>query len=387
MTTPRRPEVQSAATKAAELKRRLLRAATSLSQRPFLDAEIEHIDRTWNLPGSAPVERRDRLVGDAATERLIHAPESTGARSLVDRLLDGDAGVPFDLDAQDRAILGAWRGGGIEAFFEVVRRTDHVAELRCIEDELTYRVVGAVGSEGLGELRRGTLLANRLLQVGSDWILGSPGGVFRPWHRVEVFRDALSQVVNHPERQYRNQDLKALATSLVARHHQSFLRMFGGDVVEGSLDELYGHLERFEAAIGSDGAVFIQTAPARDLAWLEASGAGRSPERVALVHHPIKGLRAVGAYAGLRELHESGRGDPEQFRRWLEDPMLPSWVLARLAERNPRHVVELYGRALARDGFTSDDLAGYLATREPSVDPTIPGIVLVPAWVDEAEVA
>jgi hypothetical protein len=380
MTTIDTPVLRPTAD-AVGLTRRLLRAGTSLAMRPAFEAEHAHLSSTWALPHDAPHDRRDRLLREAVVDRIAFAPESPGTRSLVARLLDGDSGLRFELAPGERALLEEWSDGGVEAFFEVARSEHGHVALWCLEDELTYEITGTV-DPGLHELSPGTLTGGRVLPVGDTWVLAGDARAFPARFRHEVLRDALSQVLRHPERQYRNPRLRALATSLVVGHHQTFERLFGGAVVEGTLDELTVCIGRFTGAVGA-GEVFVPVELFRDLDLLELCGA--DDLRAALVHHPVKGARLVASYGELRDLHESVPDDVAGASRLLDDPMVPSWVLAQLADRRRDRAVVLYGRVLGRGRLTEDDLHDHLAAREPSVDPQLPGIVILPSWAHEVE--
>jgi hypothetical protein len=149
--------------------------------------------------------------------------------------------------------------------------------------------------------------------------------------------------------------------------------------VEGTASHVMDALLRFKDRIGAPAEEFVLLPALRDERWLPDDGADPDDAAFALVHHPVKGLRLLDWYGQLREVHSAPLEPwkPQRLAQVLDDPDVPSWVLALLAERHPDHLDALYGTASGRDGFAwGRDGAALLSDREPAAGRDEPGLIM-----------
>jgi hypothetical protein len=339
---------------------------------------------------------RDTMTRDCAVDMLVHAGPREAGGSLVGRLLgdeppgvgpdggpgpedDGTAPAGLDVDDAERALLEQWRDGGVLGYFIVTDLVDEHAVLHNLEDDLEYRVY-----TGRSEIRSialvpGLPLSGRVLPVGAAWIFADTPSVFSPSTIVDVVRGVVGLLASTPCPAYRNPRTLARARELVADHHRAFCDLFGDVLVEGTATHVMDAFLRFKDRIGSPAEEFALLPALRDERWLPDDAADPDDVGFALVHHPVKGLRLLDWYGQLREVHTAPLEPwkPQRLAQVLDDPDVPSWVLALLAERPPDHLDALYRAASGRPGLVWErDGAALLRDREPASGRDEPGLVM-----------
>ncbi|GHH66967.1 hypothetical protein GCM10017772_07820 [Promicromonospora soli] len=334
-------------------------------------------------------ERYDTVTRDCAVDMLVHAGPREAGGSLVRRLLGeespsvpadaGTAPAGLDVDDAERALLEQWRDGGVLGHFIVTDLVDEHAVLHNLEDDLEYRVY-----TGRSEIRSialvpGLPLSGRVLPVGAAWIFADTPSVFSPSTIVDVVRGVVGLLASTPCPAYRNPRTLARARELVADHHRAFCDLFGDVLVEGTATHVMDAFMRFKDRIGSPAEEFALLPALRDERWLPDDAADPDDAGFALVHHPVKGLRLLDWYGQLREVHTAPLEPwkPQRLAQVLDDPDVPSWVLALLAERHPDHLDALYRAASGRPGLAWErDGAALLRDREPASGRDEPGLVM-----------
>lgn len=349
------------------------------------------------LEAGPPTGTGPEEVGDQArfiaVDTMLFERSSPGSRTLIECYL---AGSPA-LTIAERQVLAGWCDGGVLGVFEIlaVRDTEQEIVARHVGNGRRYRLV--LAPERYVEpprMRPRHLLSGRALPVGDRWLLH---GMVCFWPRAagdEPMAMARDCARIHPASMFHEPALLERGRSLVAAQHETFRRLFGADVVEGSVAEIHEAAERFLARLGwgpeSDWAPVKDTmrriAELRD-ASRERAGAGEEADHEeghALVHHRVGGLRVVGRDYRLAETaHRSSgveaRSVATAMRGIIERGDLPWFVLRDLADRYPRRARELYRAALRRPDFDlATDLDQVLRRREPGADPGRPGIAVLP---------
>lgn len=344
----------------------------------------------------ADPEQYDVMTRDCATDMLVHVGSREAGGSLVGRLLgeepsgvgpepcvgpadDGTAPDGLGIDDAERALLEQWRDGGVLGYFIVTGLVDEHAVLHNLEDDLEYRVYTGCSEIRSSMLDPGLPLSVRILPVGAAWVFAGTPSIFPPSAIVDVVRGVVGLLSSSPCPAFRNPRTLARARELVADHHRAFRELFGDDVVEGTASHVMDCYLRFKARIGAPAEEFALFPALRDERWLPDDAADPDDVAFALAHHPVKGLRLLDWYGQLREVH-SAPLEPWKVQRLaqvLDDPDVPSWLLALLAERHPDHLDELYREASGRPGFRWEpDGAALLRDREPAAGRDEPGLVM-----------
>lgn len=365
--------------------------------------DVLETDRTEHMTAQ---DLESRAVEIAIDGMLFERP-GPGRRTLAERYVDHSG----HLTAEERRILDRWRDGGVPGAFEILSVPEPGCRVvaRHLANELEYPLVLGDGTAERVPVRMrvGDTLMGRAMPVGDEWLLA---GVVSFWPEADrgVVVEAAREVARlHPESVFHNPELLARARELVAAHHETFVGMFRGTVVEGDAEEILESITEFLVAV--DFRYDGDWTPARDLMrefdavrgmTLErpfsgadddgsAAGSSADGELYRLVHHPVKGLRLLGGDFGLVEtMHRSDLPVDgviaNVLRMILERADLPSFVLRDFADRYPQRARELYRKALRRPEFDPvTDLGPLLRDREPGSDPDLPAIgILRPAVAD-----
>jgi hypothetical protein len=352
-------------------------------------------------PGKPELERR------RAMDRMLHDRAALGKLTLLDRY----AKFSPDLAGDDRVMLERWRTTGhVNGVFEVVGHQPGYVHLRELIDDLTRRVY--IGREGIPNVYRvGRYVTTRLLEIDDGvWTLGGGLTPLDLQENASLRWDVEEWSSRDPWRAFVNPARRAQGRAIVARNHETFARLFDGWRTPGTPEQIVETMEDFVRTLPGHGSDYELGAVEREvgvlknrLDFLDATAGSdgwreewEELERLDLhlVHHPVRGLHLLEgvstAAAALDDesdslfrntsLHVSADRRAELLRLALDDPAIPSFVFEMLAPQC-QDLDALWSTALGKPGFSwSADGPAVLREREPDVDPTLPGITLLPVW-------
>lgn len=375
---------ESALRHASELYARLLEYATSP---PFGERTAANVRRvtamTEHHDGGALCGHHQvgRVLALAAAQIVFDAPP-LGMR-LIDRYADWSA----ELTDRDRRLLDAWRTDDVHAVFEITRRAGAGMRVRCLGDDLEYTLhVDPKAPMPRADLRTGRYLAGHALPVGEFWMLVGAVDLYAPGERKAMLGLMAELVRGAPALPYRNPAIVEQARVALTAQHQEFLRLFGGQGAARVGSRLVEDLDRFWESSGIWATWWPSLPLERDLCDLrEALDQGRRPDGGTWypVHHPVHGLRVLGAgYGMLADLHGStspiSPATVRQVSEVLATGHVPGFALRDLAERHPVRAGEIYRAALGRPGFTwAQEGAAWLRDRAGGA-PAHPALVWMP---------
>ncbi|NVM95810.1 hypothetical protein [Arthrobacter wenxiniae] len=340
---------------------------------------------------SAETEGRPSMEEFAdAVEQMLFEPSLDGREALLHRFLRTNKALSPD----DRAVYEDWRDRNVLGAFRIVSNHRMWMVLHNLIDELDYQAHPTAGLEQLPHVKPGGYVVTRLVPVGGIWTVSGNLRFFGANDLPQVRRFAASLLRRMPQLAFRNPEKLENARDTVRKHHDIFVRLFGGNVLRGTGAEAVAAYRRFLDACGSELAR-PDTDPAtiRTGAQL-APDSGIPPEilesaDVALFHHPVKSISFLLHYGELEDAHRFPPRDTHDagaVRGFVEDSTTPAYVLQELASRFPGTVNATYRVALSQPDFDWDrDGEALLRRHKPDSfrEQDVPAISTVPALLVE----
>jgi hypothetical protein len=263
------------------------------------------------------------------------------------------AAHPELTDAERDMLLG-WRDV-VEGVFDINGKDRDALVLVNLLDELTYRARSNLGPRAFRPLKKGMILIARLVRTGEDWMISGNPGVFPASARDQMLAAAAEQAMRHPEAVFRNPAKLAEARRLLAQHHETFVDLFGADLivvpgadVPAKVEEFHRHLTR-QADPGAE---------PRDLRPLDLPADILDADSVAVHFVAEEGMSFYPGYYLLEELFANPaliarRRYREALSGCLRAPDTSPELLRRLAARDPAKASVVFARLLKRKrGFT-----------------------------------
>ncbi|GAB3173806.1 hypothetical protein GCM10027059_45490 [Myceligenerans halotolerans] len=404
-------DVNTAQERANRLIDTLHEYAATPGFRTRLAREIAQGGTRLDGPGFAGGERPE-AERRRAMDRMLHDRAVLGKPTLLDRYVRFSP----DLAGEDRAMLERWRTGHVNGVFEVVGHEPGHVLLRELIDDLTRPVhIGHMDRSGENRMldlyRAGRYVSTRLLEIGDDvWIFGGSSTLLDPQETMSLRSEVEERASREPWRAFVNPARRTQGREIVARNHARFVRLFDGWRVAGKPEQIIEAMDDFSRRLVGNGTEYELGAVEwrvnllrnrLDFLDSDALPGDLWEEReelegldLDLVHHPVRGLHLLeGAsivHAALDDefdslfRHTSLSGSAgrraELLRLALDDPAIPSFVFEMFAPRC-RDLDAVWSAATGEPGFSwRVDGPAVLRDREPDVDPTLPGITLLPVW-------
>jgi hypothetical protein len=256
-------------------------------------------------------------------------------------------------DAEQDMLLG-WRDV-VEGFFDVTGKDGDALVLVNLLDELTYRARSNLGRQAFKPLKKGMILAGRLVRTGEDWMISGNPTAFPASAREEMLVAAADQAMRHPEAVFRNPEKLAKARRVVAGQHESFVELFGADLIVIPASEVVSTVQTYHRHLARQASPGTEP-PA--LPSLEFPDDLLGAESVAIHSLADEGLSFYPNYHLLEELFSNPaliarRRYRETLSGLLSDPELSPEPLRRLAARDPAKASTVFARLLKRKrGFS-----------------------------------
>lgn len=280
-----------------------------------------------------------------------------------------------ELTGAERDMLLGWRDV-VESFFEVTGKDRDALVLFNFLDELTYRARSNLGRRAFKPLKKGMIVAGRLVRAGDDWMVSGNPSAFPASARNQMLAAAAEQAMRNPEAVFRNPAKLTEARRILDQHHQAFVDLFGADLIVVPGVEVPGKVEEFHQHLAQ------QTCPGTKppgLAPLEFPDDLLAADSVAIHFATGEGLSFYPGYHLLEELFSnpaliSRRRYRETLSGFLRDPDTSPEPLRRLAARDPAKASTVFAKLLNRKrGFSWDtDGEQLLRRNKPSYFDGIP---------------
>lgn len=274
-----------------------------------------------------------------------------------------------ELTDADRDMLLGWRDV-IEGVFDITGKDRDALVLFNLLDELTYRARSNLGRRAFKPLKKGMILVGRLVRAGEDWMVSGNPAAFPAAVRDQMLAAAAQQAMRHPEAVFRNPAKLAEARRVLAEHHETFVELFGADLIVVPGTEVPGKVEAFHRHLAQQtrrGAEPPQIAP------LDLPDDLLDADSVAIHFAAGEGLSFYPGYHLLEELFSdpaliSRRRYRETLSGFLRDPDTSPEPLRRLAARDPAKASAVFARLLKRKrGFSWEtDSEQLLRQHKPS---------------------
>jgi hypothetical protein len=330
--------------RAGDLKGMLVEFALSPRFDPELSAVVEE-----SFPGGVVTDEDEAMFSMV----LDHFALQHRLRSGTIVVEAFTAAHPELTDAERDMLLG-WRDV-VEGIFGINGKDRDALVLVNLLDELTYRARSNLGGQAFRPLKKGMILVARLVRVGKDWMISGNPAAFPASARDQMLAAAAEQAMRHPEVVFRNPAKLAEARRLLAQHHETFVDLFGADLivvpgadVPAKVEEFHRHLAR-QADPGAE---------PRDLGPLDLPDDILAADSVAIHFLVDEGLSFYPDYHLLEELFSNPalitrRRYRETISGFLRDPDTSPEPLRRLAARDPAKASMVFTRLLKRKrGFT-----------------------------------
>lgn len=258
-----------------------------------------------------------------------------------------------ELTDTERDMLLSWRDV-VEGIFDITGKDRDAVVLVNLLDELTYRARSNLGRRALRPMKKGMILVGRLVRAGEDWMISGNPALFPASTRDQMLPAAAEQAMRHPEAVFRNPAKLAEARRMLAQHHETFVDLFGADLivvpgadVPAKVEEFHRHLAK-QASPGTEPPLAaldlpddILDADSVGIHFVAGEGLSFYPD-----YHLLEELFANPALISRRRYRESLSG-------FLADPDTSPEPLRRLAARDPAKASTVFTRLLKRKrGFT-----------------------------------
>jgi hypothetical protein len=318
---------------------------------------------------------------DEAADRLGFLDEATAVLTidhfvLQYRLADGFTVVERfvaqrrpPLPEDERAMLLGWRDV-IEGVFEVQGLDQGAAILHNLLDDLVYRVHSNMGRRALGKLRKGMVVAARIVPVhpGTDaWLVSGNLTTYPPGDGPELAQVAAQTLAVNPQLLHRNPEMLSRAWEMQAELRADFIELFGTDLFvlapgEAQVRLREYHRHRQEKAL----------AELHDEAAAQARNSGPSLDELSSLPEELLDADTVAVICdeteGICYYADFGRldalfADPAlarhrtyltQLRRYLSDDSVSPMVIRRLVQRHPDTADAVFRALLRKPAFTWD---------------------------------
>jgi len=265
------------------------------------------------------------------------------------------AAHPELTDAERDMLLG-WRDV-VEGTFEITGKDRDALVLFNFLDELTYRTRSNLGRRAFKPVKKGMILVGRLVRAGDDWMVSGNPAAFPASARGQMLAAAAGQAMRHPQAVFRNPAKLAEARRILAQHYETFVGLFGADLIVVPGSEVPAKVEAFHRHLAQ------QTRPDAEppeIAALDLPDDILAADSVAIHFVAGEGLSFYPGYHLLEELF----GDPALISRrpyretlsgFLRDPDTSPEPLRRLAARDPAKAAAVFAKLLKRKrGFSWD---------------------------------
>ena len=254
-----------------------------------------------------------------------------------------------ELTDTERDMLLGWRDV-VEGVFEVTGKDGDALVLVNFLDELTYRTRSNLGRKAFKPLKKGMILIGRLVRAGDDWMISGNPAAFPASARNQMLAAAAEQALRHPEAVFRNPDKLAQARRVMAEHHESFVDLFGADLIVVPGSEVPGQVETYHRHLAQQASPGTER-PA--LPPLDLPDDILTADSVAIHSVAEEGLSFYPDYDLLEELFSnpaliSRRRYREILSGFLGDPDISPEPLRRLAASDPAKASTVFTRLLKR---------------------------------------
>jgi hypothetical protein len=341
--------------RAGELKPMLVKFALS----PRFDRELSVVLERHFPGGVVTDESSFSMMLDHFA--LQHRLESGG--TVVEAFADAHP----ELTAAERDMLLGWRDV-VEGVFEVTGKHRDALVLVSFLDELTYRARSNLGRRVFEPLKKGMIVVGRLVRAGEDWMISGNPSVFPAAIRDQMLTAAAEHAMRQPEAVFRNPEKLAEARRMLARHHQTFVDLFGTDLIVVAGIDLPGKVEEFHRRVAQQARPGAELPSLPSLEFLDDLLAADS---VAIHFAEGEGMSFYPEYHLLEELFSdpaliSRRRYREKLSGFLRDPEMSPEPIRRLAARDPSGASAIFTKLLEH-GFTWDtDGERLLCEHKPS---------------------
>jgi hypothetical protein len=328
--------------RAGQLKPMLVEFALS----PRFDRELSAVIAR-NFPGGVVT---DESVFSMVLDHFALQHQLRSGNTVVEAFV---AAHP-ELAGAERDMLLGWQDV-VESFFEVTGKNRDALVLFNFLDELTYRARSNLGRRAFKPLKKGMIVAGRLVRAGDDWMVSGNPSAFPASARTQMLAAAAGQAMRNPEAVFRNPAKLTEARRILDQHHQAFADLFGADLIVVPGVEVPGKVEEFHHHLAQ------QARPGTEppgLAPLEFPDDLLAADSVAIHFATGEGLSFYPRYHLLEELFSnpaliSRRRYRETLSGFLRDPDTSPEPLRRLAARDPAKASTVFARLLNRKrGFS-----------------------------------
>jgi hypothetical protein len=261
-----------------------------------------------------------------------------------------------ELTDAERDMLLGWRDV-VEGIFDIAGKDRDALVLFNFLDELTYRTRSNLGRRAFKPLKKGMILVGRLVRAGEDWMVSGNPAAFPASARDQMLAAAAEQAMHDPEAVFRNPAKLAEARRILARHHETFVDLFGADLIVVPGAEVPSKVEAFHRHLAQ------QTRPGAEppeIASLDLPDDILAADSVAIYFAADEGLSFYPGYHLLEELFSnpaliSRSRYRETLSGFLRDPDTSPEPLRRLAARDPAKASMVFAKLLNRKhGFSWD---------------------------------
>jgi len=180
----------------------------------------------------------DEMTFSAALDSFIFTRRLDGGQTVVELFAER-------LTGEDRALVLSWTDY-VQGTFEIKEPygDDGFVAVNHI-DELTYRIRSNMGPAGVEQLTPGVVMIGGIVPVGDDWMISGPSAAFP----AEDASDALAGVrdlqLRNPELVFRNPDKLTRAREIQTAQRESFVDLYGSDLIAVPGDEVKGKVLAF----------------------------------------------------------------------------------------------------------------------------------------------
>jgi hypothetical protein len=288
----------------------------------------------------------DEMTFSAAMDAFVFTHRPNGGPTVVELFAERFTGG-------DRALLLSWTDY-VQGVFEVREPygDDGFVALNHI-DELTYRIRSNMGPEGVEQLSPGVIMIGGIVPVGDDWMISGASMAFAAEDATAALAGVRNLQVKNPALVFRNPDKLAQARALQASQRESFIDLYGDDLIvvpeaEVKAKVLAFYRHDYERA-GSKGGPWKEP----DLPDLGFAGV----EKVGIVFDEEDGLSFHPEFDVLQEVF----ADPTLIVRgryrevvtgYLRGDDVSPNILSRLAAEDPGKASEVFRRLLKKPGFS-----------------------------------
>ncbi|MEU3166987.1 hypothetical protein [Streptosporangium sp. NPDC006930] len=173
----------------------------------------------------------DEMTFSAALDSFIFTKRLDGGQTVVEMFAER-------LTGEDRALVLSWTDY-VQGAFEI---KEPYGDDGCVAvnhiDELTYRIRSNMGPAGVEQLTPGVVMVGGIVPVGDDWMISGASAAFP----AEDASDALAGVrdlqLRNPELVFRNPEKLARAREIQAAQRESFVDLYGSDMIVVPGDEV-----------------------------------------------------------------------------------------------------------------------------------------------------